>query len=49
MKGKPIWKPLALRPATKIDLQNWFARCPGINIGIITGTEPKTKITHSSK
>ena len=38
VKGKRTWKALAQRPATEKDVQNWFARYPDINIGIITGT-----------
>lgn len=35
--GRAVWKPLALRPVSAAEVQEWFAKEPECNIGIITG------------
>ncbi len=37
-KEKRSWRPFAQRPATPAEVASWFAECPGINYGIITGS-----------
>ena len=35
--GKPTWKPLTFRPASRPEVRDWFDQDPECNIGVLTG------------